>query len=880
MKKTISVILCVLLFWATVCLGGSALADTATYKPMTVYSNKSWSASGGEKGELQISANYFTPSENYMVAAGYKISDSGEYDFSAGLLIDAASAKGIALDINALGFMVLEKNSNTIIYPSSRSEFYSIKNTKLNQQAAFTVSGSFSAKAGDEIVFIVRNELSGAALSLQATIDIYKTAGDSRSFVTSNYSGFSSTQGKNGWSYYYIDESTFKMPSVSKNAAAELTDGFVEMKYFSENWWWVSSQGKSDSVSPFYGMAIGTHTQPVAKDYMTARGYTVKKAGEVTFSGTVLLDINQYMNVKDGEDTIGFMVVEKRSNTVLYPVDSTDFKVIKNTEQNRTTPLALSGTFEAKAGDEILFITKNLTKNGTPSVQVIMNVSQDGKKIANTHEDFSGTQGKNNWRYYYGSSATFKKPVLPAKAIFSLADYEKNGTYWLSKEAVTDTAIKSYGASVSDSKVTVTDKYGAALGLRAESSKVNFSLSAKVNTADAAVGFAVVKKSTFQFVYPSSKAGYKEISASDGEIKIDSSFSATKGDEYLFVILPVRGKGVIDIDLSLQAGGKSGSELTHYFAPADDICSYMLGSSYANSSYIDPDSAGIKDIVFDPVALENFDEEKWMWYVNAWADPASDGYMAIQMENASVATPKYSMIRSYTAETDCVISVYGNLFAEIPEFLAADRTAKSLDFAICNSKGQIIYPEEQNGFHTFSASELTAENPILVNVSCNIEAGEKVYMIFRNRSDAQFAYIYTHFQIFETPAGENPSVPVSGAADGFSDTQGDNGWNYYYAANDTFRFTEGTVLTPVPSVGVPDVGEQNGNGKNNKTEKTPITEEEIYKIVFFVSVGLDIAAIVGLVIFIAIKAKNRKDETEGQTNGEEQDASAGEKTDE
>lgn len=863
MKKTVSLLLCILLFATMLNFGGTAFAAGDAYKPLTVYSNKTWTASGGEKAELGVSAYYFTPSENYMVAASYTVSDAGDYDFSGGLLIDAASASGAALDTNAIGFMVLNKRTNTIIYPSSKADFYNIKNTKLNQQAPLSVSGAFSAKAGDEIVFIVRNNLSGKKLSLQAIIDIYSVKGDKRNKVASNYEGFSDTQGKNNWKYYYVAENEFKMPNVSADATLELTNGFVEMKLFSENWWWVNTQGKSDTASPFYGMAIGTHTQPPARGYMTARGYTVKEAGTVTFSGTVLLDINQYMNVKEGEDTIGFMVIEKRSNTVLYPADSTDFKVFKNTEQNRKTPTALSGTFEAKAGDEILFITQNLTQSGSPSVQVIMNITKDGKKIANTHEDHAGTQGKNNWRYYYASSATFKTPTLPAKAIFNEATFEKGGVHYLAPESVDDIAVKSFGAGISDENVTVTDKYGAALGYKAANGgKVSFSASAKVNTSGAEVGFAVVKKSTFQFLYPSTKAEYKKITANDGTTEISGSFTATKGDEYLFVVLPVTGKGKAEVELSLTVGGKSQSELTPYFAPAEDICSYMLGTSYGNSSYIDPESAGIKDIVFDPVRLEHFDEEKWMWYINAWADPASDAYMAIQMENANVSTPKYSMIRSYTAETDCVISVYGNLFCEIPEFLGADQNAKSLDFAICNSRGQIIYPEEQTGFHTFSAAELSAENPVLVNVSCNIAAGEKVYMIFRNRSDAPFAYVYNHFQIFETPVGESPSVPVTGAADGFSDTQGNNGWNYYYALSDSFRFTEGTVLEPVVAPGAPNVGAADKNDKKNNSLKLDLSEDGIYKIIFFVSVGVDVAAVAALVLFILIKLKKAKDSEE------------------
>ncbi len=865
MKKIISLIIVALLVAALLPNGLFALAAGNTYNELSSYSDGVWSGSG-----VSVESFKMTPSSDNMAAMGYTAEKSGEYSFSVDLMIDAESMPSGSLDKNAFGFIVLDKKSNTILYPSSKSEFYSIKNTELNQQVNTSVSGSFNAKTGDEIVFIVRNELS-APCSLQIIAEI-KLDG---AVVASNYDGFSDTQGNNGWRYYSVSENGFQLPKIPEGAASEQTDGFVELKNFEENWWWVNKAGKSDTTSVFYNMAVGTHTQPPAPGYMTARGYKVEKDGVVSFSGTVLLDINAYMNCEEGADTIGFMVIEKNSNTILYPTDSADFKVFKNTEENRTTPTALSGKFEAKAGDEILFITKNMTENARPSVQVIMNVSIDDKKVANTHEGYSGTQGKNGWRYYYASNDTFKKPVQPAKDIFASSKYhdERNNAWYLSPEAVTDSAIKSYNTKFTDNSVTITENYGAALSYKADKNgKFSFSMSAEVKTDGAEIGFAVVKKSTFSFAYPSTKAEYKKLTAADGKVTVSGEINAYRADEYLFVFLPVKVSGSAETEITLTAGGKKQNELTAMFATAEDIYEHMLGSSYKNPSYIEEDAPGFKDIVFDPVRLEKFDEEKWMWYANAWDDPASDGYMALVMENAQVSTKNYSMIRSYTAESDCSLSVYGNFSSEIPEFLGANTTLKNLEFVICNSKGQIVFPEDRAGFYKFSAAELKPDKPLLINVSFDVTEGEKVYIIFKGSKDIDFAYAYTHFQIFETPVGESPSVPVTGAADGFSDTQGDNGWNYYYAPNDTFRFKTGTELfkyeVDAPATDNDDKTDSSDkDSSDKKDEEKPKEDDSLYKIIFFASAALDAVAIILLAVFIILKLK-KKEKTGEETETE------------
>lgn len=645
------------------------------------------------------------------------------------------------------------------------------------------------------------------------------------------------------------------------------TNGFVEMKAFMDNWWWADSQGQNPA-SPSFGMANGTHTQPPAPGYMTARGFKIQQAGTITFSGTVMLDINQHMGVPENADTIGFMVIEKNSNMVLYPSGSSDFMVLKNTEQNRTTPTMLSGTYEAKAGDELLFITRNETADKVPSVQVIMDIYRDDNgtrtKLGNTHEQFSGTQGKNGWRYYYASIKGFKTPVVPAANIFDKAThYDAAANAWyLLPESVKETAISSHGASISASTITVTQHTGAAVGYKAaKAGKQSYTFTHEGVDAAKQIGFCVVKKSTFEPV-----TAWKLLDSK--KQTVSGSFTAAAGDEYLFV-LAMLGVGeaqsvpvtlqVGDTTLAKALGDKQGNaQLYYYFAPVADICTELLETKREQDPYMADDEAGIRDVIFDPYLLTQFDEEKWMWSVSDWENPSSAGYMAVLMESAQVSTPNYSMVRSYTAQSDCVISVYGNLSCEIPEFIGPAPNEALFDFMICNSKGQIMFPEDQTGFYTFRAQDLPVNQPLLINVSAKIAAGEKVYMVFRNRSEKAFAYAYTHFQVFETPEGENPSVPLSGAAEGFSDTQGTNGWNYYYTTNDSFRFVKGTKLDKVITGTSSDVTNDNKDDDKQKDDEAIAEDAAPWTVLFWVLVGVDALCILLLALFIVWKLKASK----------------------
>jgi hypothetical protein len=56
--------------------------------------------------ELSVNGFNFTPSKDWMVAAGYTVSEAGTYDLTGSLLIDAETAEGVEENANAFDFMI------------------------------------------------------------------------------------------------------------------------------------------------------------------------------------------------------------------------------------------------------------------------------------------------------------------------------------------------------------------------------------------------------------------------------------------------------------------------------------------------------------------------------------------------------------------------------------------------------------------------------------------------------------------------------------------------------------------------------------------------------------------------------------------------------
>ena len=888
MKKAISILLTVVLAVASI-LALPLTASAEVYYKLDftlsnmVYdvSNSAWTKANGDMSCM----NY----PGYAVVD--KTSDGGaaairKFVAPAAGDLKIAWGNGVYIDNsqgNLTGATVqfaITNQSGQIIFPKNGD----VATVKAGTPLAVSLDVK-SVKAGDVFYFVVMNPSVNrvvCALNFGVTIS-------GKAYSNGNgqlYDGI--VQGGKGWYHQYatrvtksvgpgkpdLGEDTPSTPDVvdpSYTLEAQ-TNGFVEMKAFMNNWWWADSQGQVPS-SPSFGMANGTHTQPPAPGYMTAKGYKIAKDGVITFSGTVLLDINDSMGVAENANTIGFMVIEKNSNTVLYPSDKAEFMVLKNTKKNRTEPTMISGTFEAKAGDEILFITRNETANAHPSVQVIMDIYREENgtktKIANTHEQFSSQQGKNGWRYYYASIKGFRTPSVPAPSIFNKAEHfeSSQNAWYLLPESVNEKVTVSYAANIGRESITVSQHTGAAIGYKAaKAGKFSYTFTHEGVSADKKIGFCVVNKKTFK------AATAWQLLDSKAQT-ITGSFSATKGDEYLFAVAmlgvgdPVTVPVTLTVDKTTLAGAltdqQGNAQMTYYFAPTAGICEDLLKVEREESPYLGADDVGMRDVIFDPYQLTQFDEKKWMWSVSDWENPSSAGYMAVMLEGASVSTPNYSMIRSYEVQSDCVVSVYGNMFSEVPAFLGVAPKEALFDFLICNDKGQIMYPEDQSGFYSFKAEDLTVNKPIVVNVSANAKAGDKVYIVFRNRSDKAFTYLYTHFQIFETPAGENPSVPLTGAAEGFSDTQGDNGWRYYYTTNDSYRFVKGTKLDKVVT------------GTTAPDTDTSTEEEEVKEtgtntfatVMFWVSAGIDVICIAVLALYFVWKLRQKKAATAPPAEG-------------
>ena len=204
------------------------------------------------------------------------------------------------------------------------------------------------------------------------------------------------------------------VPAKAVQTKKGCSDGFTEMGYYDQmkDDWCVDVYGHDGGVQPneTYNVLISRYSLVSGQGHMAARGYTVQEDGMVHFEGTVMLNIPSWVTAADGADCLGFMMIERRSNTVIYPGMNRragDFAILSNEDTKRQ--ISFSGSFEARAGDEILFISKNLLENGHPYLDTNIALTEQTGAGFDSYRDFSSQQTDSN-RCYYIRTQDFVPP--------------------------------------------------------------------------------------------------------------------------------------------------------------------------------------------------------------------------------------------------------------------------------------------------------------------------------------------------------------------------------------------------------------------------------------------------------------------------------------
>lgn len=266
---------------------------------------------------------------------------------------------------------------------------------------------SLELNADDEIYFVLHPYKSNSYDSCNVTIELVYKVGD----VEKKYSlseDYSNKQGKNNFEYRW-SQVALDYNDIVVGEAVDRT--FTEVEYLkTEELVFSETQNRWFSLNYEFSMIEPASMHPVIGTDLAA-AVKFEKAGRICFDESASVQMTQYGytdNQGDTSDGVRFRIM--LNDKIIFPA-SGEWKTIKDNNEVALTMEPIS----VKAGDVLYFVINcNVTMNyDTLNTNLIVHFAEDGSDYTKTYSianDFSGTQGENDWYYY---EISFEKPVTP-----------------------------------------------------------------------------------------------------------------------------------------------------------------------------------------------------------------------------------------------------------------------------------------------------------------------------------------------------------------------------------------------------------------------------------------------------------------------------------
>ena len=568
---------------------------------------------------------------------------------------------------------------------------------------------------------------------------------------------------------------------------------------------------------------------------MVAIGYKVTTNAQITIQLAGYLNIPGWVTVAPEQEALAYTVLEKNSNTRLYPAGDETFVTLKNNADD-TNPARAAHIFtvNAKAGDEIIVLVKNLM-SACPYFSFGLNFGEfpegGGEEWLSTTAEF-GNPVHAKLAYYHIPAAGFAEPAPPVvvtppagDSYKELAFYDGSSQTWqISPEktpATGDAFIEKYSMVPSPADMT-------AVGYKvADNSLITVELSASLNVpgwvtipaGTETMGFMILEKNSNRQLYPRDKAGFATLKNESPDTDAAPllrtfSFQANAGDEIVLLVqnyLTVNAYFAYNLKIGEKVGDGEPTwlqttevfgnpvhgKLKYYYLAETDFTAPAFTPAAEDAGpegKIEESDPGRKDIKFTPIPMEFFKTDTREWFVNqvSVSDQNSPYFGAVIQEGALAPTKNTLLARSYTASKDCNLSIDGHMQVQIPTWIDATLGETLVcEYLICNSKGQILYPKNAEGFGKIKKSDGNQT----FSTALHVKKGEEIFLIARNSNPEGMPYLQWTYSIFETAAGETKTIPVTDTTAAYSGEQGKNNFRYYYINNDdNLYFTKGTAI--------------------------------------------------------------------------------------
>jgi len=169
-----------------------------------------------------------------------------------------------------------------------------------------------------------------------------------------------------------------------------------------------------------------------------------------------------------------------------------------------------------------------------------------------------------------------------------------------------------------------------------------------------------------------------------------------------------------------------------------------------------------------------YDEGLKWWSIceNSVSDIKAEEYGCYHSQYGMGVSKNYAAVRSYEMQMDADFSFKGTISLTTKD--AAALAKGQVDFFVCTSKGNIIYPNDGNQYQSVKQSDgvitISGEAKHLV-------AGDRIYFVAMNQTTDEAQWLQFAESVWETEYDAVKGNPFTDT-NVYSGKQGDDGWSF------------------------------------------------------------------------------------------------------
>ena len=179
-----------------------------------------------------------------------------------------------------------------------------------------------------------------------------------------------------------------------------------------------------------------------------------------------------------------------------------------------------------------------------------------------------------------------------------------------------------------------------------------------------------------------------------------------------------------------------------------------------------------------------YDEGLKWWSIceNSVSDTKAEEYGCYHSQYGMGVSKNYAAVRSYEMQTDADFSFKGTISLTTKD--AAALAKGRVDFFVCTSKGNIIYPSDGSNYQSVKQSDGVIT---ISGEAKHLAAGDRIYFVAMNQTTEEPQWLQFAESVWETEYDAAKGNPFTDT-NVYSGKQGDDGWSFMCVKTTDVKF--------------------------------------------------------------------------------------------